>query len=624
MIMGPVFRGELLRTARRGRYYMLRSIYGSILLFLVWTGYQQTFWISNTASIAAVAAFAERTFMAFATVQLITVLLLIPAIFGGSITDEKQRKTLHYLMASQLSSAEIILDKVLGRLPHLIVFMAMGLPFLSILSLFGGIQADYVFIAYVGTFSTAAFAVALTVLISTLSRGVRPAILTSYLLLLCWLLVPPAISVFGSMFRPAIYYWVKPFNDWLSASSPLGVYYQGMIRRMMPRAMVSFPVMLVEFEWMVKLQLGSAAIFLLLAIWRLRPTFRRQEETTVRRTWFRRQNRDHHSRRRFERPDCGDDAILWKERYFAPTDILTKLVLLPAIVAITLPLTLITEGYGDLSGVVKDLWRYGGRLGPHLSANLTWALQVDFGWYTAFWLLAVTGACASSVTIEREEDTWVSLTATPLTGWEILRAKILGAIWNQRGFGAVMIFLWIVGLATGAVSLLGVFASIAIVAILTWLVAVVGIHTSLRSTSTSRSISSAITALCLFNGYQFLFFSWFVGGVWTLGPGTWNSSFLILGGMPMLAAGPLVPPRFVAQEAWRMTDLRSIPASMPLPIALVLLSIYTISAIWLTIRVLKSFDRWIDRPPLSGRSQARTNSPRIRQVESTGESASRL
>ena len=43
MLMGPIFRAELLRTARRGRYYILRFVYGTILLLLFWSGYEGTF-----------------------------------------------------------------------------------------------------------------------------------------------------------------------------------------------------------------------------------------------------------------------------------------------------------------------------------------------------------------------------------------------------------------------------------------------------------------------------------------------------------------------------------------------------------------------------------------------------
>jgi ABC-type transport system involved in multi-copper enzyme maturation permease subunit len=597
MLMGPVFRGELLRTARRRRYYVLRFIYGSILLLLVWTGYEQTFSGAEMTTIASVAGFALATFIRFAVVQLIAILLLVPPIFGGAITDEKQRKTLHYLMASRLSGAEIVLDKVLGRLPHLGVFLAMGLPIVSILGLFGGIPVEYVVFAYVGTFSTAAFAVALTVLISTLVRRVRQAVVISYLLMLGWLFLPTAIGLVVGALYPAIYIRISPTLEWLSFSSPVDVWIQAVRQPSALGFVASMP--LDEFVGRVGLQLGEAAVMLLLAIWRLRPTFRRQEEAPARRTWFR-STRSHARRPRWlDRPACGDDAVLWKERYFAPADLFTKMVLLPAIIIVTLPLALMTEVEGNISSRFLDLWSNGWRAGQFRGASLVWALQVDLGWYTAFWLLAVAGACASSVTIEREEDTWVSLTATPLTGWEIVRGKVLGAIWNQRGFGAVLMFLWSVGLVTGVVYPTRILASVTLVALLTWLAAAIGVHASMRSHSTSRAVASTIVTLSVFNGYPVLLVLWFMGGL------SWNSSFSLLGTMPMLAAGPLVPAQMVARATWIGRDLSSIPATVPRPLALVLLTLYALSAILLTIRVIKRFDRWLDRPPLSDATKPR-------------------
>ena len=36
MIPGPVFQFELLTTARRGRYYLMRSAYALTLLLILW------------------------------------------------------------------------------------------------------------------------------------------------------------------------------------------------------------------------------------------------------------------------------------------------------------------------------------------------------------------------------------------------------------------------------------------------------------------------------------------------------------------------------------------------------------------------------------------------------------
>ena len=67
-------------------------------------------------------------------------LLLTPALVAGVIADEKQRKTLHYLMASRLSSAEIVLGKLLVRMLYVTVLLGVSLPVLSLLVLLGGID----------------------------------------------------------------------------------------------------------------------------------------------------------------------------------------------------------------------------------------------------------------------------------------------------------------------------------------------------------------------------------------------------------------------------------------------------------------------------------------------------
>ena len=54
-------------------------------------------------------------------------ILLIPALVAGIISDEYQRKTLHYLLASRLSSAEIVLGKLGARMVHVVAFVGAGI-----------------------------------------------------------------------------------------------------------------------------------------------------------------------------------------------------------------------------------------------------------------------------------------------------------------------------------------------------------------------------------------------------------------------------------------------------------------------------------------------------------------
>ncbi len=254
-----------------------------------------------------------------------------------------------------------------------------------------------------------------------------------------------------------------------------------------------------------------------------------------------------------------------------------------------------TEVEGRFSRVLTELAMRGWGARKLVPEMFLSALQIDLGWYVAFWLLAVAGAAASSVTIERERDTWVSLTATPLTGREIFRGKVLGAIWHQRGFAAVLISVWMLGLITGAVHPAGVMLSFVAVAALTWLVATLGVHASIRARDTSRAMASTLLPLAFLNGYPIIVFLWFLQSI------GWSSSYTLLGAMPSISAWAMISPEQFS-ACWTVATTGSLPARawwIIGGIGLGILFIYVGTAIALTWRILRHFDHWLDRPPLS-------------------------
>src|SRR3954466_15670261 len=164
MIPGPVFTFELLTTARRGRFYLLRSAYALILLLILWVIYSG--WLAeNGVELTAkqVGWFALSAFCGVAVGQMVLVLTLTPALVSGVIADEKQRKTLHYLLASRLSGPEIVIGKLLARMLHALVLLAVSLPVFSLLVLLGGVDPLVIVLACGGAASTAWFLAALSI-----------------------------------------------------------------------------------------------------------------------------------------------------------------------------------------------------------------------------------------------------------------------------------------------------------------------------------------------------------------------------------------------------------------------------------------------------------------------------
>ena len=171
----------------------------------------------------------QSLFATFATVQGIAVLFLTPTLVAGVIADERQRKTLHYLLASRLSSGEIILGKLAARLLHVGVFLGLGLPILSLLSLFGGVDPLGVVAYYAATISTAFFLASLSILVSTYARRPREAISLVYMLEVAWLFLPSMIEAIGPRAGwpwNEIYPWIAPVNAWVAATSPASLLFR--------------------------------------------------------------------------------------------------------------------------------------------------------------------------------------------------------------------------------------------------------------------------------------------------------------------------------------------------------------------------------------------------------------
>jgi hypothetical protein len=130
--------------------------------------------------------------------------------------------------------------------------------------------------------------------------------------------------------------------------------------------------------------------------------------------------------------------------------------------------------------------------------ELNYVLRMATGLFDVLYVLMVVGAAAESVAAERERDTWLGLIATPLTGREILRAKLLGSIWRTRGLAILMLALWVVGLLAGAVHPLGFLAALIGLGVSGWFLAVLGVSMSLWSRDRAQATGRSLGPLMLF------------------------------------------------------------------------------------------------------------------------------
>ena len=480
MPLGPVFDAELITTARRPRYYALRFAYGAVLLALIAARYRQIRWEAPDAGFAptpqAMARFATGLFEVLNGVQAAAVLFLTPALVAGTIADERQRKTLHYLLASELSGAEIVGGKLAARLLHSMVTLAVGVPVLGLLLLFGGIDPRQVALSFAGAASTAFFVAGLSIFASAISGRVREAVALAYILELAWLIGPWVLLSLASGL-PGAERFSRPALAWLLDGQPTALFGVGswVDGQTIPRV-----------AWMIGLQLAYGSTFVGLAVWRLRPGDRAVAAGG--------DAPGHRRRRRLLARPIGDDPMLWKEcrvaRSGGPLRVvwiglglmaLTSLGYVVAGSAWSAFEELAAHGYGR--GLGLDLQRRGDL--KSLISLTTMAVSL-------VWVVAVASSAACGLTAEREEDTWISLIGTRLEGREILRAKRVGALLRPRGPALTLLALWAVGVAAGAIHPLAALALAAELLAVGGFATALGTYLSLRATTTARALAATL------------------------------------------------------------------------------------------------------------------------------------
>lgn len=605
MLPGPVFAVELLTTARRARYYALRAVYGLVLLAVFWVSYSEFESVTRQRRVifgqnpgwaargqwdlreegffnpGELAQFARQTFVWFAVAQGLAVLVLTPSLVAGTIAGEKQRKTLHYLLASTLTSTEIVVGKLLARLLMVLVYLVAGVPLLFLLMLFGGVEVELILITFGVTISFAVFLGCVSIFFSTILRQARSAITMTYMAMVACLLAP-IVSWGVVLLWPDSMWW---FPDAADAVNPLINVGQVVL-------LVQTGYLQTSIVRMVVVQWIYGVLLLVYSTRALRRIAANQSAKP--KVILRLDNRGRASWRAIPRSAIGLDPMMWKERYSSRVGGVAKMLgLLNNIFWVVLIGCLTFEYAWTAIAELLSVSTWGPSAGRSRE-EFNRVLRDITPWVAGFWLMGTASTAAGSIASEREDDTWISLIATDLEGREILRAKMLGSILRFRWMGLTLLTVWSIGVIGGAVHVLGFLTAAVELAVFLWFAAALGVRFSLLSNSTSKALALTFGCLIFLNGGYLLFCL----------PTLTRSGELIhlMGVMPWLVYEGLFSTRdlaeFIAILGGRPSnDARPWGGHPLLPSVLGVLFYATAAAV-LTGRTFSRFDRVVDRPRL--------------------------
>ncbi len=497
-LFGPVLFYDLVRIARRNRYYVIRVGYALFLLvMLCWVYYAYTASADFTESVRPeqAASFASSFFYMFMAVQFLVVTVVTPAYVAGAVAEEKERKTLEFLLATDLHNREIVLSKLVSRLLNLLLLVLTGLPVLAGLQFLGGVDPLLVLAGFAATLLTVASLAGLSMFASVLCRRARDAIVLTFLMAfaylalsgMSWLLtVPTGWSAF-----PSTPTWTSPITiEDLVKGFNSGNIVAALIQLSsdMDKGMALDELLPGYLRSYALFQGAIAVLGPLWAVLRLRARALKETAEPAKRR--------RRGLRLWRRARLGEQPMLWKELFADPRlriHWIGRLVVALLVLASFVPVGVI--GYALLEGTIDGI--SGPRSDPWeaLAENTQMYVVRIAGTCVALLLLmAVAVRAASSISGERDRQTFDGLLTTPLDSDNILFSKWLGAIISVRRGWLWLAALWGIGVLTGGLHPLGL-----LLLVVTWLVyagfvAAVGTWFSVVSRTTMRA--TTWTLLC--------------------------------------------------------------------------------------------------------------------------------
>jgi ABC-type transport system involved in multi-copper enzyme maturation permease subunit len=482
-MLGPLFRLELVTTARPPWVLAVRAGYVALLSWTLWSAYERLFDQGDLVTLEALSRFAANFFTNFLWPQLLAVVLIPPAIVAGAIAGDRERGILDHLFTTTLTSGEIVVGKLAIRLMHLLFIVLAGLPVLAAAMIMGGIAPASLAAVFLTTLSTLITVSAISLLLSVWSARVRPAVASAYLVTFGLLLLPLALQSWrnsSNWFQIAHDRWLTGVRLLLVQANPFSnlsdLLFGNATRQ---RDLWASTLLLVRNQMLV------AAVCVFFAVLCLRSANRAMLEG------------GRGARRAlgyWRLPMWTAQPIAWKEMFaeraaerLGPLGRVTLTLIVLGLIATTA-----SAFWAGVTHGSRGYFEFSSQVGALVScAGLLW----------------LASRAASLVTSERERNTWDTLLSLPVSRFQIVTGKLLGNLYAGRWLLLAVIVIWLLGAWFRPTQLLSVALLVVVFTVIGWFGSAMGLLFSLACRNSLRAMLSTVGVCLVVGGGYLMFFS---------------------------------------------------------------------------------------------------------------------
>lgn len=176
----PIYQKETRMSDRTGLLTLAVMVFNFLLsvlaMFQLWIMVRESAVYGTTSYTTML-----QIYLMIAMLEILLLLLLIPALTAGTISGEREKQTLDLLLCSRIRPVDIVMGKLLSAWSTMIVLILTSLPCLSLVYIYGGIRLSDMMLMLIAMGVTTLYAGSISISFSCIMKKTTSSVLLSYI-----------------------------------------------------------------------------------------------------------------------------------------------------------------------------------------------------------------------------------------------------------------------------------------------------------------------------------------------------------------------------------------------------------------------------------------------------------
>lgn len=190
----PIADRTVSTASKRVRHFYIRLAYVGVLLLFMAVNFMQV--AGSQAGLADLAKLNSKTFAWVSFAQLIMMCLLAPIFAAGAVSQQRDAETFNVLLTTPLTNGQIVLGTLLGRLFFVLALLVSGMPIFLLTMLYGGVTFPEILLSFSLAASAGLMMASVAICVGMFGVGTRQGVFSFYILIGFYLVAGLALAQF--------------------------------------------------------------------------------------------------------------------------------------------------------------------------------------------------------------------------------------------------------------------------------------------------------------------------------------------------------------------------------------------------------------------------------------------